>query len=109
MITVIHRAYSSVLKTIFLAFLICHPFLTQSQNKIEQIVRLNERADSLMRIDAKKALKLAEEACELSKNLKIDSLEYQSVFERAVANAFLGNLNLALENFIKNKALAQKL
>jgi serine phosphatase RsbU (regulator of sigma subunit) len=70
---------------------------------------LNHRADSFTRIDARQSLKLAEEACELSKSLKIDSLEYDSEFERAVANAFLGNLNVALENFIKSKSLAQRL
>lgn len=109
MISIIHSVYSSVLKAFYLAFLICSPFFTLSQNKIEQIVRLNKSSDSLMRIDAKTALKLAEQACELSKVLKIDSLEYESGFERAVANAYLGNLNVALENFIKSKALAQKL
>jgi serine phosphatase RsbU (regulator of sigma subunit)/tetratricopeptide (TPR) repeat protein len=85
------------------------PFVLPSQNKVERILQLKERSDSVMRIDAKTALKFAEEAWGLSETLKIDSLEYESGFQKAVANAFLGNLNVALEDFISSKALAQKL
>lgn len=92
-----------------LSLLVFIPFASQSQNKAEQVMHLVDQADSLLRIDAKMALRYAEEACVLSKTLNNDSLKYESEFERAVANAFLGNLNIALEDFIKSKALAQKL
>lgn len=89
--------------------LLCIPFITHSQNRVNQTLRLVERSDSLMHIDTKTALKLAEEACELSKGLNVDSLEYEAGFNKAVANAYLGNLNVALEDFIKNKERAEKL
>ena len=80
-----------------------------AQNEVETILNLNRRADSLTRTDAHKAKKLADEALALSVQIKNDSLEYDSRFTGAIANYFIGNLNIALENFIRNKTLAQKL
>ena len=84
-------------------------FVSQAQNDLGRVAALNYTADSLMHIDALAAKKAAEEALDLSLKLKNDSLEYDSRFNLAVANYFIGNLNIALESFIKNKNLAQKL
>lgn len=81
----------------------------KSQDDVAKILRLNSRADSLTYIDTKAAVKAANEALEIAQKLNNDSLEYASRFCRAVANYFIGNINSSLEDFIKNKALAQKM
>jgi serine phosphatase RsbU (regulator of sigma subunit) len=99
----------------FKAFLLCLMLLfiipkgLKSQNKISQIIRLNELSDSLSQVDVPKARSLAEDALKLSLEIKNDSLEYESRFNKGVANFFLGNINVALEDFIKSKELSKKL
>lgn len=102
--------FSAVLK-IVLAYCLFFLFSPSaiSQNTIDKIVKLNRLSDSLGRVDANEAKKVADESLELSLKIKNDTLEYASRFQKAVANYFVGNLNVALEDFIKNKKLAQKL
>lgn len=94
---------------LFAFLLLFVPLSIFSQNKIEKILSLNKLSDSLSQIDVPAAKKLAEDALALSLEIKNDTLEYESRFHKGVANSFLGNLNIALEDFIKNKNLAQKL
>jgi serine phosphatase RsbU (regulator of sigma subunit) len=80
----------------------------KAQNDIGTIVRLNQKSDSLLHIDTRASKNAAETALKLSLELKNDTLEYESLFSRGVANSFLGHLNEALEDFIKCKLLAKK-
>lgn len=91
------------------AFFLMLSYVGISQDKTSQIIRLNVLSDSLSQIDIPTSKKLAEEALALSIEIKNDTLEYESRFHKGVANSFLGNLNVALEDFIKNKALAEKI
>ena len=102
--------FSAVLKMVltYCLFFLFSPAAI-SQNTIDKIVALNRLSDSLSRVDANEAKKVADESLELSLKIKNDTLEYASRFQKAVANYFVGNLNVALEDFIKNKKLAQKL
>ncbi len=93
---------------IMAVFLLCS-IVTKAQNDIERIVRLNLKADSLVHIDTKASKNFAEDALKISIEIKNDTLEYKSRFNKAVANCFLGDANSALEDFIKNKAYAQKI
>ncbi len=79
------------------------------QNNVKAILKLNSESDSLTQIDAVLAKSKAEEALKLSISIKNDTLEYSSRFRKAVANYFIGNLTSALEDFIANKLLAEKL
>jgi serine phosphatase RsbU (regulator of sigma subunit) len=92
-----------------LLFVVFSGSVIKAQVTIATVTRLNTAADSMIHIDANAAKKTADQALEYSLQLKNDSLEYESRFNRGVANYFLGNLNAALEDFIKNKSIAQKL
>lgn len=94
---------------LFCALVFILPTTIQSQTTIEKIVRLNKLADSLSQIDIPASKNFAEEALALALEIKNDSLEYESRFNNGVANFFLGNINIALEDFIKSKELAKKL
>lgn len=91
----------------FFLFLSPHDLLAQTA--VEKINVLNKRSDSLRNIDASGAKILAEQALEISLKINNDTLEYSSRFNKAVSNYFIGDLNIALEDFIKNKATARKL
>ncbi len=99
--------YKQIPLCLMLLFIL--PSSLNSQNKITHIVELNKLSDSLSQVDALKSQKLAEEALGLSIEIKNDSLQYESLFNRGVATFFLGNINVALEDFIKSKELAKKL
>ncbi len=80
-----------------------------AQSDIQKIIRLNKISDSVVHTDMTKAKAAANEALELSVKIKNDSLEYTSRLSRAIADYYLGNLNVALSDFITNKELAKKL
>jgi serine phosphatase RsbU (regulator of sigma subunit) len=90
-------------------FFVLASSVLKSQADIKHIVDLNKKSSGSVHIDPQTSKVNAEEALKFSIELKNDSLEYESRFNKAVANAFLGYLNLALEDFILNKALAQKI
>ncbi|MBP7807958.1 MAG: SpoIIE family protein phosphatase [Bacteroidia bacterium] len=99
------------LKSFVICFVVSFLFSSSllAQDNIEKIIRLNRISDSLTHISAKDALAAAEEALTLSQKIKNDTLTYSSRFSRAVSNYFIGNLNSALEDFIENKKIAEKL
>lgn len=109
----IHRIYRLISRQkallSCLVLLLCIPVAARSQSKIDRIVQLNNSSDSLSQIDVPLSKKLAEEALELATEIKNDSLIYESRFHCGVANFFLGNINVALEDFIKDKELAKKM
>ena len=113
MVGLIHTFYQLIFRRkgmmAFLFALICLSFTTIAQTDIPRIRELNNLSDSLVRMDALTAKLYAEEALSLSLKIKNDSLEYTSRFRKAIANYFIGNLNVALEDFIKNKKTAEKL
>lgn len=76
---------------------------------VNKIVQLNDKSEELINTNPLKSKELAEEALSLSKEAKIDTLIYTSRFNCGVANYFLDKKQEALEDFIANKNLAEKL
>lgn len=94
-----------------IAFVLVYLFsaLLHSQTDVEKIVALNRTADSLTHIDIPESKRTAEKALELAIRIKNDTLEYASRFSKSIADYYLGNLNICLEDFLKNLQLAKKL
>jgi len=76
---------------------------------IKKIVELNNKAQELINTDPLKSKELAEQALSMAKEANIDTLIYISRFNCGVANYFLDKKQEALEDFIANKELAEKL
>ncbi|HRD41052.1 MAG TPA: tetratricopeptide repeat protein, partial [Bacteroidia bacterium] len=76
---------------------------------IKKIVELNNKAQELINTDPLKSKELAEQALSMAKEANIDTLIYISRFNCGVANYFLDKKQEALEDFIANKQLAEKL
>ena len=91
-----------------LCLILCYCYAI-AQNDPGKITLLLKSADSLLSSDPQIAKKNAVEALVLSERSKVDSLIYKSRFFKGVANAYMGLLNEALEDFITNKELAIKL
>jgi serine phosphatase RsbU (regulator of sigma subunit) len=80
-----------------------------SQNNTYAITHLLKLSDSIVHSDVKAAKTAAEEALNLSIKQKNDTLEYLSRFSFGIASYYMGDLNTALDAFIKNKELAKKI
>lgn len=82
---------------------------SESNSELQKTNSLLISADSLLSSNPVEAKKMAIKAMELSQHIKNDSLLYKARFFKGVANAYMGMLNEALEDFITNKQLAIKL
>jgi tetratricopeptide (TPR) repeat protein len=85
------------------------PAFNYSQEPTKKAKKLIREANMIFEKEPAKAKAMANEALDIALELKNDTLEYKARFIRAASNFLLSNLNESLEDFIKLRALAEKL